>query len=83
MTTTQPEAGDQAQGRWAVFGGYEQPVSLAVPAASALFECGWSMARGSSALGRGTGTGSGTGAAGCGPGAAGCGTGAVPGRRGS
>ena len=39
MTTTQPEAGDQAQGRWAVFGGYEQPVSLAVPAASASVCC--------------------------------------------
>ena len=67
MTTTEPEAG-----------GYEQPVFLAVLAASTLFECGWSMARGSSALERGTGTGSGTGAAGCGPGAAGCGTGTGP-----
>jgi hypothetical protein len=58
--------------------GYEQPVFLAVLAASVLFECGWSTARGTNALGRGTGTRRGTGAAGCGPGAAGCGTGAVP-----
>jgi len=47
-------------------------------AASVLLECGWSTARGTNALGRGTGTRRGTGAAGCGPGAAGCGTGAVP-----
>jgi len=60
--------------------GYEQPVFLAVLAASVLFECGWSTARGTNALGRGTGTRRGTGAAGCGPGAAGCGTGTVPAR---
>ena len=52
-----------------------------VLAASLLFECGWSMARGTNSLGRGTGTTArGPGAAGCGPGAAGCGTGAFPGR---
>jgi hypothetical protein len=111
MTTTQPEAGGQAQGRRALFG-WSPPdlpadtalkrrtdrvlprtgvlaaaycavvaglVFLAVLAASVLFECGWSMARGTNALGRGTGTRRGTGAAGCGPGAAGCGgTGTVP-----
>jgi len=64
-----------------LIGGYEQPVFLAVLAASVAFEYTWRMARGTSALGRGTGsTGRGTGAAGCGPGAAGCGTGTVPGR---
>jgi len=46
--------------------------------ARVLFEFGWSMARGTNAVGRGTGTKRGTGAAGCGPGAAGCGTGTVP-----
>ena len=57
--------------------GYEQPVFLAVLAASVLFECGWSKARGTNAVGRGTGTtGCGPGAAACGPGAAGGGTGA-------
>jgi hypothetical protein len=66
-----------------LIGGYEQPVFLAVLAASVLFEAGWRMARGTSALGRGTGTRRGTGAAGCGPGAAACGTGAFPGRRAS
>ena len=67
-----------------LIGGYEQPVFLAVLAASVLFECGWSKARGTNAVGRGTGTtGRGPGAAGCGPGAAGCGTGAFPGQRGS
>jgi hypothetical protein len=67
-----------------LIGGYEQPVFLAVLAASVLFEYGWSRARGTNALGRGTGTtGRGPGAAGCGPGAAGCGTGTVPGRRAS
>ena len=64
-----------------LIGGYEQTVFLAVLAASVLFECGWSMARGTNSLGRGTGTTArGPGAAGCGPGAAGCGTGAFPGR---
>ena len=67
-----------------LIGGYEQPVFLAVLAASVLFEFGWSMARGTNAVGRGTGTTArGPGAAGCGPGAAACGTGAFPGRRAS
>jgi hypothetical protein len=65
-----------------LIGGYEQPVFLAVLAASVLFEFGWSRARGTNALGRGTGTTArGPGAAGCGPGAATCGTGSFPGRR--
>jgi len=57
--------------------GDEQPVFLAVLAASVLFEFGWTKARGTNAVGRGTGTtGCGPGAAACGPGAAGGGTGA-------
>ena len=78
MTMMQPEAEGQAPGSRALLLRTGIP---AVLAASVLFECGWSMARGTNSLGRGTGTTArGPGAAGCGPGAAGCGTGAFPGR---